>query len=261
MRFSRFQNWPGLTALLLVTGAILLSGTPLAQAQSVPTTEDRWEPNIRKFEAADKQHPPVTGGNLFIGSSSIVRWPIATSFPDLPCVNRGFGGSRLPDVLKHMDRLIPPHQPAVIVLYCGDNDLAGGRTPEQVRDDYQTFVSKARKIVPEAKIVWIAIKPSGKRWKLRDQIQQANALVKDAQQGDDRQVFVDVWEPMLAADGTPQPELFVADQLHMSAAGYAIWNKLVRPHLVTAPQPAAPSSPKAQSSTKSEPAPKSTSAP
>jgi hypothetical protein len=32
---------------------------------------------------------------LFIGSSSIVFWETAKSFPDLPLINRGFGGECL----------------------------------------------------------------------------------------------------------------------------------------------------------------------
>ena len=48
-----------------------------------------------------------------------------------------------------------------------------------------------------------------------------------------RQVFVDVWTPMLDQDGMPRAELFLKDQLHMNDSGYEIWNKLVVPQLVT----------------------------
>ena len=39
--------------------------------------------------------------------------------------------------------------------------------------------------------------------------------------------FVDVAPPMLGPDGQPRPELFVDDGLHMTPAGYEIWNGLV----------------------------------
>jgi lysophospholipase L1-like esterase len=48
---------------------------------------------------------------------------------------------------------------------------------------------------------------------------------------DTLQSYVDVFTPMLGANGRPQPELFVDDSLHMTPAGYAIWRKQVAPHV------------------------------
>lgn len=221
----------GLLTCALV-GIIAATAPPVA-CQAPVHDADRWESTIRKFEQLDRERPPAPGGNLFLGSSSIVRWNIEDSFSGLPVANRGFGGSQLPHVLHFMDRLVPRHRPAVVVLYCGDNDLAHGRTAEQVAEDYRTFVTRIREELPDTRIVWIAIKPSGRRWDNRQAITRANALVKAAQ--GDNEVYVDVWAPMLGADGQPRPELFVADELHLSPAGYELWTKLVRPHLVTSP--------------------------
>lgn len=213
---------------------VCLCAAPLpGQTPAETTTKvDRWEETIRKFEAADQETPPQPGGNLFIGSSSIVKWDLAGAFPEAPCANRGFGGSKLPDVLQYVDRIVTPQQPAVVFLYCGDNDIGAKRTPEAICADYRTFVDKVRGVVPQAKIVWISIKPSPKRWEFRAQAQRANQLVHESQQGKPGEFYVDVWTPALSAAGEPQPELFVKDQLHLSPAGYVIWNHAVRPHLV-----------------------------
>jgi lysophospholipase L1-like esterase len=37
---------------------------------------------------------------------------------------------------------------------------------------------------------------------------------------------------MLDSHGKPKKELFVEDNLHMNAKGYAIWQKLIQPILV-----------------------------
>jgi lysophospholipase L1-like esterase len=37
---------------------------------------------------------------------------------------------------------------------------------------------------------------------------------------------------MLGAEGKPLPDIFVSDQLHMNAKGYAIWTKIIAPHLL-----------------------------
>jgi lysophospholipase L1-like esterase len=37
---------------------------------------------------------------------------------------------------------------------------------------------------------------------------------------------------MLEADGTPIKGIFVEDNLHMNADGYAIWQKIIEPYLL-----------------------------
>jgi lysophospholipase L1-like esterase len=194
---------------------------------------DRWESAIRAFEEKDRAAPPAPGGNVFVGSSSIRLWKLDESFPGAACINRGFGGSEMADSARFVERIVTPHKPRVVVVYAGDNDLAAGKTPEKVRDDYKQFVSKVRPKLPDAKIVCIGVKPSLQRWALADKFRATNKLLVEAQKGDDKQVFIDVWPAMLGADGKPRPELFVSDGLHMTAEGYKIWAGLVKPHLAT----------------------------
>ena len=78
---------------------------------------------------------------------------------------------------------------------------------------------------------FISIKPSLLRWRLIDQIRQANALVEAACKKDDRLIYVDVAKPMLGEDGKPRPDLFVADGLHLNDKGYALWASILKPHL------------------------------
>jgi lysophospholipase L1-like esterase len=208
----------------------LVSGTVPAADPS-----DRWEPAIRKFEAQDSRAPPPAEANVFVGSSSIVFWKLADSFPGYACVNRGFGGSQLADSARYADRIVTPYRPRVVVLYAGDNDLAAGKAPEAVRDDYTQFAAKVRAKLPEAKIVFVSIKPSVLRWGLAEKMRTANTLIAGAMKDDPKQVFVDVWPAMLGPDGKPRRELFVFDGLHLSAEGYKVWAGLVKPHLVAPP--------------------------
>jgi lysophospholipase L1-like esterase len=41
--------------------------------------------------------------------------------------------------------------------------------------------------------------------------------------------YVDVFTPMLTADGSPRTELFRKDALHLNDQGYALWRKIIRP--------------------------------
>jgi len=119
----------------------------------------------------------------------------------------------------------------VVVLYAGDNDIAAGKSAEQVVHDYQVFVEAIQAALPETKIVFIAIKPSLARWKLAPLMQKANVLIAAECAKRPRLEFVDIWQPMLGPDGRPRKELFRADGLHMSHAGYLIWSQLVRPYM------------------------------
>lgn len=194
-------------------------------------TADRWESDIAAYEAMDRKSPPVQDGIVFIGSSSVRLWDVRKSFPDLPVVNRGFGGSQLADSVRYADRILIPYRPKTVVLYAGDNDLAAGKSPEQVLADYKAFAVKVHDALPDTRIVYVAVKPSPKRWALIEKIRETNRLIRAAAEQDPRQVFVDVEKPMLTAEGQPRAELYRADELHLNEEGYKLWTELVRPHL------------------------------
>lgn len=192
---------------------------------------ERWEKAIAAMEKRDKEKPPKEGGIFFCGSSSIVRWDLAKSFPDLPVSNRGFGGSQIPDSTHFAPRIVLPYKPATIVFYAGDNDINGGKTPEKVRDDFMAFVKVVHEKLPKTKILFLCVKPSVARWKLIDKIRTANELIAAECKKDERLTYVDVSEGMLDKEGKPKPELFVKDGLHLSAEGYALWTAKVKPLL------------------------------
>ncbi len=220
----------------------ILAGCALCLLASgaAPPGPERWEGDIRAFETRDRLAPPPRGGIVFVGSSSIRLWPLARSFPHLPAINRGFGGSFVSDSVAFAPRIVIPYRPAAVVLYAGDNDLAAGKTPEQVRDDYAAFARLIHGALPAARIAYISIKPSIARWGLIEKIRAANALIREAAAKDERLFFVDVEPAMLGADGQPRRDLLAEDGLHLNAAGYAAWTKLLAPHLRprAAPPPA-----------------------
>ena len=207
---------------------------PLLLALALPAlaTPDKWTDAIAKFTKADATKPPPRDGVLFIGSSSIVKWTsLAKDFPEHKVINRGFGGSELADSVFYLDRIAIPYHPRIVVLYAGDNDLNAGKSAETVAADFVAFCTKLHAALPATRIVFIAVKPSPSRWKIRDKQEQANALIAAYCAKDQRRAFLDVWKPMLDAKGQPRPELFVADLLHLNPTGYAIWTPLLAPLL------------------------------
>lgn len=188
----------------------------------------RWEKNILAIEKRLKDSPPKPGGVFFAGSSSIVQWDLNKWFPDAGYVNVGFGGSVIADSTHFAPRILTPFKPGTVVFYAGDNDLARNPKPEQVAADFREFVAAVRRDNPSCRVLFVAVKPSVARWKLFDVQRKANALVKAYCEAERGLTFVDVVPPMLRADGTPDPELFVKDGLHMTPKGYEVWTAAVR---------------------------------
>ena len=227
-----------LAAVGLALGAV---GLVKAQAPSSGTRASspsaRWQTSLDAFAAEDRARAPRPGGVLFVGSSSIRLWDgLESAFSSEPTiVKRGFGGSRLSDCAQHLDRLVLPYRPRLIVLYAGDNDLAEGATPEQVLASFQAFVDGVRETLPDTRIAYLSIKPSPLRSALLLQARAANALISARVRQGDNLDFIDVFSPMLDADGQPRRELFGTDALHLNAQGYGLWKSVIAAHLGARP--------------------------
>ena len=192
----------------------------------------RWEKEIVAIEHRIVTGKIAEGAPLFLGSSSIRLWKLEESFPELNALNHGFGGSVLSDSTHYFDRIVLPVKPSVIVLYAGDNDIASGKSPETVRDDFKTFSAMVEEKVPDCRqVIFISIKPSIKRWALAEKIQKANRLIEQMCVGNSRLKYLDVWKPMLTEDGQPNADLLLDDGLHMNEKGYKIWTDALIPCL------------------------------
>ncbi len=163
-----------LTAAFVVTAVSLYAARASAD-EKLPTTrpattapaspEGRYEKEIAAFEAADRQSPPAKGGILFVGDSGIKKWvSLAADFPGQPVINRGFGGSKMADLLLYTDRIVIPYQPRLIIVREGGNDLTSGVTPEQLLAQFQTFVDKVHTALPDTRIAFFSLNPNPARW-------------------------------------------------------------------------------------------------
>ena len=118
---------------------------------------------------------------LFTGSSSITLWAsLAQDMAPLPVLNRGFGGSRMPDVVHYAERIVRPCHPRAVVLFAGTNDIADPKpaTAQQVFEGYLAFVNAIHAILPGTPIYYISITPTPLRWKYWPIVQEANRLIQ-----------------------------------------------------------------------------------
>ena len=205
----------------------------------------RWQASLDAFAFRDQQQPPADDGVLFVGSSTIRLWSsLSQDFRQVPVIiNRGFGGSTMRDCNSLVHELVIQYKPRQVMVYAGDNDLAEGRSPQEVLGSLQNFVRKVHAALPGTRISYISIKPSPARVGLLPQIRQANGLIAGYVQTVAGMRYIDIFTPMLNAQGQPRSELFGADRLHLNEAGYRLWQSVIAADLTAALEPAHPVQP------------------
>ncbi|MEO5649208.1 MAG: GDSL-type esterase/lipase family protein [Ginsengibacter sp.] len=199
-------------------------------AQTAPFYSD-----IQHFKTLDSIQFPPRHAILFIGSSSFTKWTdVADYFPGHTIINRGFGGSSFPDLVRYAEDIIFPYAPRQVVIYCGDNDLASSDTvsAQTVLNRFRQLFLLIRQKLPATSVAFVSIKPSPSRQRLMSKMEEANLLIKKYLQKKKNSSFIDVYHKMLNTDGTPMGDIFIKDKLHMNAKGYAIWQKIMEPYLM-----------------------------
>jgi len=201
-----------------------------AMAQKLPFSDE-----VQAFKKQDSIHPPLQHAIVFIGSSSFTRWNnLQESFPDRTIINRAFGGSSLPDLIRYVDDITLPYDPGQIIIYCGENDFAENDsiTANIVTSRFKNLFNSIREHLPNVPIAFVSIKPSPSREKYWSKMKAANAFIKNFLKKKKHAEFIDVYSKMFNPDGTVMKDIFVEDNLHMNATGYAIWKKAIEPYLL-----------------------------
>lgn len=223
-------------AFVLAVATLLIASCQGAQHTSAPPTvapaqpAPWYEAEIQAFEDRDSVMPPASGQVLFVGSSSIRMWKsLADDMRPMPVLNRGFGGSKTPEVLAVFDRIVLPYRPSIIVYYCGDNDLGADNTDSQAAaDGFIAFAERVHQQWARVSVFYIAIKPSLARWNNWDAMHRANDIVRQYADEHDYVTFLDIATPVLTAGG-PRTDIFLGDGLHLNETGYQIWTGVIRP--------------------------------
>ena len=135
------------------------------------------------------------------------------------------------DALYYFDRIVAPYQPSLIVLYEGANDISDHKTPEQVFNNFKTFVAKVHEQLPQARLDFISILTTPVRAAQVEGVKEANRLIRDYIAHDEKLAYIDAFPAMLGPDGKPNPDLFLSDRLHPNAKGYAMMQPVIAPYL------------------------------
>lgn len=212
----------------------IISCSPLKQYSS--DTYAWASPEIEAFKTLDTTTTYPKKSLLFLGSSSIRLWDsLAEDMAPYPVIQRGYGGAHLRDAIFYTDALLGNHDPSMIIGFIA-NDIKGDpadESPRKVKRLFKFFVDQIRKKHPTIPFLWVEITPTKNRWAQWKQIERLNKKIKTYCEKTDNLYFVATTEAFLNAKGLPKTELFVEDQLHLNAEGYALWSSIIRKEIET----------------------------
>ena len=196
--------------------------------------QKKWSKAIDAFDDLNKKEIDPSDAIMFIGSSSIRRWEtMAKDMAPYPTITRGYGGAKFTDMGVFVKRIVAPHHYRALVMFIGNGVTGDAKdhTPNQIEALARHIVSVSHKHQDGAPVFLIEITPCEKRFKAWPKIRAVNSRLREIALSTPNTYFIPTASNYLKADGTPRPQLFVDDKLHLSKAGYTLWAKLIRRRL------------------------------
>jgi lysophospholipase L1-like esterase len=226
---------------VILVPAALTAQTP----DHIPDPDpERFAAEITAYDLWDAKNATPDSPVLFTGSSSIRLWKTAEAFPGYPVINRGVGGSHIPDIIHYYDQVIGRYEPEIIIFYCGENDIASGVPAGRAFDDFKRLTGRILDDFPEVRFLYITIKNSSSRLAYSGNFKEFNELVEEYSRSDRRLNYIDLAGALTTDGTTPDDSFFAGDRLHLNERGYKAWNELLKPeldrliHLKREPDPA-----------------------
>jgi lysophospholipase L1-like esterase len=196
---------------------------------SKPPTKHAYTDDVARLASAPA---PAPEGILMVGSSIFGRWTNCThDLAPLPVLNRAFGGSVTGDQLFFFDQIIPSSRAALVVWYCGSNDVYSKQTSEDIVKNTGKWIQRTRVALPHVHILLVSVMraPQKREVGLLAKVDAVNkGLVQLAASIPDV-TYADVNPAMETPDGQPVMECYIEDRLHLTPEGYRRMTSVLRP--------------------------------
>ncbi len=225
-------------SLIIAATALAICGLVLATLAGAPQTQpaaDKWARHYYDRVEQFKQENTTARNIVMVGSSHIEGFDAARLLPGRRVVNRGIGSDRIGiterGVLHRLDSSVFDCNPGFIIIENGVNDLGELRrngTPsiDEIEACYRKVVERIRARLPDVPLVIVGLFPTRDRFApLVPSIQEFNKrLAKIA--ADHKCLFMDVFKPLADEQNLLRQE-YSRDGLHLNAAGYRVWAKMI----------------------------------
>lgn len=148
-------------------------------------------------------------------------------------VNYGIGGDSTRQVLWRIAHgELDGIKPRAVVLMIGTNNLYADHnagSDVEIAQGITAVVDAARAKSPETRVLLLGILPRQNDY-FCNRIKKINTAIAGLH--DAKTVwFLDLSDKFLAAPGKVNPDLYAADQIHLSPKGYEVWAEIMEPVL------------------------------
>jgi lysophospholipase L1-like esterase len=211
---------------------------------------NKWAKHYYDRLARFRRENAAAKNIVLVGSSHIEGFDTDEHLPGRRFVNRGIASDRIGiterGILHRLDESVFDCNPGYVVLENGVNDLGelwrhGTPSIDQIDACYRKVVKAIRQRLPATPLLIVGLFPTRGRYAdLNPYVRDFNGRLEKIA-ADYGCAFMDVYKPFADEAGQLR-EGFSRDGLHLTAAGYALWARMldkVLPPPGTGSQPAA----------------------
>jgi hypothetical protein len=216
----RFATWIFLS--------LVLSGWATPNPELGVVT-NKYTAEVAKFATLPAPQP---GGVVLVGSSNFRKWiNMVTDLAPLPVANRAFGGSQTSHQLMFFDQVVPPCRPALIVWYCGSNDIKAKKDATSILGRTEGWISRVKQMDPSVGVLLVSVirAPQKHRDGQLAVVDAVNRGYEQIARSKEGVFFVDVNPALQSTTGEPKAELYAQDGLHLNGEGYHQMTTLLKP--------------------------------
>jgi lysophospholipase L1-like esterase len=183
---------------------------------------DYGEHRRERIERFERERSVAPGTVVFVGSSTIERFPLERCFPGRATANRGIGNEPLTDLAARIPSGMPEGALGGVVVYAASVDARGpGARADEIALRVERLLDSLAAAVPGVPLCLVAPLPERAIGKTdAERLAQLERELRAVCEG--RQVaFVATHRaPLLGADGLS--EVHSVDRLHLNDAGYDV---------------------------------------
>lgn len=186
--------------------------------------------DMMRFAKDDSVNNRTQFDIIFTGSSSFAKWKsLPVDMAPLPALNRGFGGSKILDMVYFSNAYLFHLHPKLIFVYVGNDIVESDSNIIILLFRYLEQVYHGK--LPKTKIIFCGINKSIARKAHSYKVDVVNEYLQSALSKMNNCGYLELCRPMLDEFGKPNPEYFVADSSHLNTKGYDIWKMVVKARL------------------------------
>ena len=169
--------------------------------------------------------PAPAGAAAFFGDSLTEFGDWAALFPDQHVLNFGVGSDDTFGAAVRLEQLLAA-EPAQVFWMMGTNDFGRGPGPSDIAEANGRLWDRIAERLPDTQVYVLSLLPRE---------EGATALVTATNkrlkaEADARGlVFIELQDRFAAPSGVLRDDLHAGDQLHLNAAGYALWAEAIGP--------------------------------